>query len=65
MANSTYPKRLKLFKKWARAMEQGATVDNPDYSTARAQPKTSSKQRRKKQLPRRKRRRRSTARKPD
>lgn len=29
-----FPKRLDLFRKWAKAMEQGATVDKPNYSPA-------------------------------
>jgi len=26
-----YPTKLKLFKAWAKAMEEGATVDRPNY----------------------------------
>ena len=40
-----YPQRLDLFKAWAKAMEEGATVDKPHYRgttsnqvTARATP---------------------------
>jgi len=31
----TYPKQLKLFKAWAKAMEQGSTVDKPSYGKTR------------------------------
>jgi len=27
----SYPTKLKLFKAWAKAMEDGATVDKPNY----------------------------------
>lgn len=27
----SYPTKLHLFRKWAKAMEEGATVDRPDY----------------------------------
>jgi len=27
----SFPRKLKLFRAWARAMEEGATVDAPDY----------------------------------
>jgi len=27
----SYPTKLKLFKAWAKAMEEGATVDRPNY----------------------------------
>jgi len=27
----SYPRTLKLFKAWAKAMEEGATVDKPNY----------------------------------
>lgn len=27
----SHPRQLKLFRKWARAMEEGAIVDKPDY----------------------------------
>jgi len=27
----SYPKDVKRFKQWARAMEEGATVDKPNY----------------------------------
>jgi len=55
----SYPKQLRLFKAWARAMEEGATVDRPSYRG------TSTKNRRKRPsgastLPRRKRRKRRT-----
>jgi len=30
-----YPRKLKLFKAWAKAMEGGATVDKPSYSLTR------------------------------
>ena len=30
----SYPTRLDLFRKWSRAMEQGAKVDKPNYSPA-------------------------------
>jgi len=29
----SYPKQAKLFKKWADAMLQGATVDQPSYGS--------------------------------
>jgi len=49
-----YPTKLKLFKAWAKAMEEGATVDRPNYGKTSAGP--SVKQR----LRKRPRRRRST-----
>jgi len=27
----SFPKQLRLFKAWAKAMEEGATVDRPSY----------------------------------
>jgi hypothetical protein len=27
----SWPSKLKLFKKWAKAMEEGAKMDTPDY----------------------------------
>lgn len=50
----SYPRRLRLFKQWAKAMEQGATVDNPDYSRA----KSGNSNRRKRRIHRKRRRRR-------
>jgi len=39
----SYPTKLKLFKAWAKAMEEGATVDRPNYGkTARARTRTGS-----------------------
>lgn len=32
---TTYPKRVKLFLPWAKAMVAGATVDKPSYSANR------------------------------
>jgi len=31
----SYPKQAKLFKKWADAMLQGATVDQPSYGSTK------------------------------
>jgi len=53
----SYPTRLKLFKAWAKAMEQGAQVGNPDYSRRRS-PAAAKLPRRKKAMSRRLRRRR-------
>lgn len=50
----SHPKQLKRFRAWAKAMEQGATVGNPDYSS---NSKTSSTSRRKRRLKKRRRRR--------
>lgn len=52
----SYPTRLKLFKSWAKAMEQGATVDKPDYGKTLTGSK--KKQLRKKRRKRRFRRKR-------
>jgi len=51
----SYPSRLKLFKAWAKAMEQGATVGKPDYSM-RGKRKFHVKRRKKTRRPRRTRR---------
>lgn len=53
MASNSYPRKLKLFLAWTKAMTAGATVDKPSYSLARAQPKTSTKLRRARKGPRR------------
>lgn len=50
-----YPKQLKLFKAWARAMEEGSTVDKPNYGKSRT---AISKMTRPRKRPGRKRRRR-------
>lgn len=36
-----YPRQLRLFKAWAKAMEEGATVDSPHYrgTTTASRPK--------------------------
>lgn len=39
MSSNTYPKKLKLFKAWAKAMEQGATVGEPSYTQTHARRK--------------------------
>jgi len=31
VSQDTYPSKLKLFKAWAKAMEDGANVDKPNY----------------------------------
>jgi len=49
---TSYPRKSKLFKKWAEAMVAGATVDKPSYPGT----KKTSKSRRKK--PRRRKRNR-------
>lgn len=54
----SYPTKLKLFKAWAKAMEQGATVSHPDYGKALA-PTARRKRSRKPKRSRRWRRRRS------
>lgn len=36
---SSYPKQLRLFKAWAKAMEAGASVGNPSYSTKTSKPR--------------------------
>lgn len=58
----SYPRKVKLFRPWAQAMVEGATVDSPDYgkkaSKSGSTPKTGVLQRRKR---RRKRRRRKHA----
>jgi len=57
----SYPTRLKLFKAWAKAMEEGATVDKPDYGknagTTKRTPKFRMKSRRKRRRNRRRSRR--------
>lgn len=35
----SYPTKLKLFKAWAKAMEEGATVDKPNYGKTSHGPK--------------------------
>jgi len=45
---SSYPSRLKEFKKWAKAMEEGAKVGNPAYGASSRKPRRSSKKRFKK-----------------
>jgi len=34
----SYPTTLKLFKAWAKAMEEGAKVDKPLYTTSSQRP---------------------------
>lgn len=58
----SYPKQLRLFKAWARAMEEGATVGNPSYrgtGTMRSPQRPTGVN----TLPRRKRRRRKRGKK--
>lgn len=50
----SYPTRLDLFRAWAKAMEQGATVKTPNYGKA-ASNSTSGKSRTTARRPRRKR----------
>lgn len=51
----SYPSKLKQFRAWAKAMEQGAQVGNPDYSSSGKMSSTSGrKQRRKRRKRRRK-----------
>jgi len=52
----SYPTRLDLFKKWSRAMEQGATVDKPNYSPATPSGSTMTRPKRRARRLRRKRR---------
>lgn len=48
----SYPKTVKLFIPWSKAMVDGATVDKPNYGkttrSSRTQSKVSRKKRRKK-----------------
>lgn len=53
---TTYPKKVKLFTPWAKAMVAGATVDKPSYGTI-----TSKKKARKQRKRRRRRRRKNNA----
>lgn len=54
----SYPKRLHIFKKWAKAMEEGATVDSPHYHGTKKGPMTRRPfRKRKKRLKRRRRKR--------
>jgi len=39
----SYPRTVKLFTPWARAMVEGATVDKPDYGKKTKQFGTSSR----------------------
>lgn len=55
----SYPKRLKDFKAWAKAMEEGATVDRPSYGKTLNGPSRAGKPRKR---PRRRRRRSTQAR---
>lgn len=59
---STHPSQLKLFKKWAKAMEEGAIVGKPSYPGT-ANPASGARSHGSSKLPRRKRRRRTRARK--
>lgn len=51
---SSYPSKLKQFRAWAKAMEQGAQVGNPDYSSSGKMSSTSGRKRRRKRRRRRK-----------
>jgi len=55
----SYPTRLRLFKAWAKAMEQGAQVAKPDYGKTRtgSHPQRRRKPRKRKRRSRRSRRR--------
>lgn len=50
----SYPKKVKLFTPWAKAMVAGATVDKPDYHGGKMS-KLHKKTRRRKKRKRRKR----------
>jgi len=52
----SHPKSVKLFKPWAHAMVEGATVGKPDYGKTKSQ---SSQTHRKKRKRRRRRRRKN------
>lgn len=49
----SYPSKLKLFRAWAKAMEQGAQVGSPDYSSSGKMSSTSERKRRRKRRKRR------------
>jgi len=42
-----YPKSVKLFRPWAQAMVEGATVDKPNYGKKTSSPSRTRKRRRK------------------
>lgn len=51
----SYPTKLHLFKKWAKAMEEGATVDKPDYGKKGKMTRRGSSQKHPRRMRRRKR----------
>jgi len=57
-----YPRKVKLFKPWATAMVEGATVENPDYGkrSSSLKGKATMQKRRRKRRKRRKRNIRSS-----
>jgi len=54
----SYPKRLGAFRKWSKAMEEGAVMDRPEYPKTRGKRASGTKYRRAKTHPRRMRRKR-------
>jgi len=42
----THPKDVKRFKAWAKAMEEGATVDKPNYGKGLGRAKLTKRRRR-------------------
>lgn len=52
----SFPTRLDLFRKWAKAMEQGAKVDKPNYSPATPSGRGMNRPKRRARRPRRMRR---------
>jgi len=54
---TSYPKTVKLFTPWAKAMVEGATVDRPNYGKTTRSSKTSKTHMKKRRKRRRKRKR--------
>jgi len=50
----SHPKSLKLFRAWAKAMEQGAVVGNPDYTKTTRSGAKKARPKRRARRPRRK-----------
>lgn len=44
----SYPRQVKLFRPWATAMVDGATVDKPDYGKKQSSKSTRARKARKK-----------------